>query len=115
MSTSKHIDGGRSATAADCARLWNTLRSEYIPGLRIEAGIVAAPDGLTYLTMEVVDDSAVTDGGHEWVNVWAYRPYANQLYLISIGQLFDLLIEAHGRIEQYFSIGSPAAPTLRRK
>jgi hypothetical protein len=115
MSGIGKMDAGRSATAADCSRLWNTLRSEYIPGLRIETGIVATPEGVTYITMEVVDDALESIDGQPCVNVWAYRPYANQLYLISIGQLFDLLIEAHGRIEQFFTIGSPAAPTLRRK
>lgn len=115
MSGIKNLGEGRSATAADCARLWNHLRSEYIPALRIEAGIVTTKEGVIYLTMEVVDDSLESIDGAPCVNVWAYRPYANQLYLISIGQLFDLLIEAHGRIEQFFSIGSPAAPTLRRK
>jgi len=115
MSISKNGDAGRSATAADCARLWETLRSEYIPGLRIEAGIITVPEGPTYITMEVVDDALESIDGAACVHVWAYRPYANQLYLISVGQLFDLLIEAHGKIEQFFSIGSPAAPTLRRK
>lgn len=102
-------------TAADCARLWSTLTTEYIPGLRIELRILESASGQVYLSVEVVDDSVESLDGSPLVNIWASREYLNPLYLISRDQLFDLLIVAYRVIDQYFSTGTPAAPVRRAK
>ena len=115
MSTSTKRDLPKSATADDCARLWSTLTTDYIPRLRLEIRMVTNSSGDTYLSVEVVDDSLVTVDGHECVNVWASKQFANGLYLISVGQLFDLLIQAYRQIDGFFSVGTPHAPTLRAK
>lgn len=115
MSTSHQEKARIGVTVADCARLWSTLTTEYIPALRLELRMVTTPNGDSYLSVEVVDDSLVTLDGHECVNIWGSREFRNQLYLISIAQLFDLLIESHRRIDGFFSEGTPSAPTLRRK
>jgi hypothetical protein len=115
MSISKEEKVRIGVTASDCARLWSTLTTDYIPALRLELRMVTNPNGDSYLSVEVVDDSLVTLDGAECVNVWASREYRNALYLISIAQLFDLLIEAYHRIDGFFSLGTPSAPTLRRK
>lgn len=104
-----------NATLADCARLWSTLRSEYIPGLRIEWRIEVSPNDVPYLSVEVVDDSVVDDAGSPLVNIWASKEFRSGLYLISYGQLFDLLIQAYRRIDGFFGTGTPHAPTLRRR
>ena len=115
MSTSNLREMPVNATLADCARLWNTLKTEYIPGLRIEWRISPGLDQAPFLSVEVVSDSAVDDAGAELVNVWAYKEFRSGLYLISYGQLFDLLIASHRKIDAYFRNGQPSAPTLRRK
>lgn len=77
--------------------------------------MVTAPDGVSYLVVEVVDDSCISIDGEACVNLWASKEFRNGLYLISVNQLFDLLIKAYRAIEAYFSFGSTNAPTLRRK
>jgi hypothetical protein len=104
-----------NATLADCARLWTTLRNEYIPALRIEWRIEEIQERGAYLTVEVVDDSAETLDGSPLVNIWATREFRSGLYLISYGQLFELLISAYAGIDQFFRLGDAFAPTRRRK
>lgn len=115
MSTIKTGKIPTSATTADCARLWSTLTTEYITQLRIEVRIVVDPNGETWLSVEVIDDSLASIDGAACVNVWASREFRNGLYLISVSQLFDLLIDAYRKIDAFFSLGAPSAPTLRRK
>lgn len=115
MSTSKISQPGTGAGIGECGRLWATLTTEYIPNLRVEMRIHHDPAGGTYLLYEVVDDSAIEWEGDPLVNVWATKEFHNQLYLISISQLFDLLISAYRKIDAYFSIGATEAPTLRRR
>lgn len=115
MSTSNFPRPGTGAGIGDCGRLWATLTTEYIPKLRIEMRIHHDPAGDTYLLYEVVDDSVISEGGEQLVNVWATKEFHNQLYLISISQLFDLLIQAYRQIDGYFSLGAVNAPTLRRR
>jgi hypothetical protein len=115
MSTIKPAHKAGGASADDCARLWATLTTEYIPSLRVEMRVHQDPSAGAYLLFEVVDDSAQDDGGSPLVNIWATREFHNQLYLISMAQLFDLLISAYRQIDGYFTIGSPYAPTLRRR
>jgi hypothetical protein len=115
MSTTTDRDLPRSATAADCVRLWTYLTTDYIPRLRLEVRMVTNSSGDSWMSVEVVDDSLVREDGAEMINIWASREFRNPLYLISVGQLFDLLIEAHKQINLFFSVGTPHAPTLRRK
>lgn len=115
MSTTDHPQVLRSATAADCARLWATLTTDYIPALRLEIRMVTNPAGDSFLSIEVVDDSVISIDGHPCVNIWSSKEFRNGLYLISVNQLFDLLIHAYRAIELFFSTGSANAPTLRRK
>lgn len=103
------------ATADDCARLWSTLTTEYISNLRIEVRILQDRSAITYISIEVVDDSLETLNGSPMVNVWASREFVNPLYLISRDQLFGLLIDAYRAIEGYFRNGTPSAPTRRAK
>jgi len=115
MSISQNAGANRNAVAADCARLWRTLTNEYIPGLRLELSLAASPNDVLVLVVEVVDDSAVTEQGVELVNVWAKKEFSNPLYLISVGQLFDLLIVAHRAIDAYFALGNELRPPTRAK
>jgi hypothetical protein len=103
------------ATADDCARLWATLTADFIPALRMEIRMVTNEKLETWLSVEVVDDSLFTLDGAACVNVWAAKEFRSGLYLISVDQLFDLLIMAYKQMDAFFSNGSPSAPTLRRK
>lgn len=104
-----------TATAADCGRLWQTLTKEFIPALRLEMRIVHVAENEDYLSIEVVDDSLETLDGCELVNIWASREFRNGLYLISAGQLFELLISAFRKLDEFFENGTPSAPARRRK
>jgi len=105
----------RNATADDCARLWSTLTLEFIPQLRIQLRPLQGPDGNVYLEVAVVDDSLESLDGSPLENVWASKEFVNPLHLISMGQLFDLLIMAYRQIDGFFENGTPSAPTRRRK
>lgn len=115
MSTITNGEGRRNASADDCARLWTTLTTEYIPGLRLEITPRTNPAGQSFIQIEVLDDSLETIDGEALVNVWSCREYQNGLNLISVGSLFDLLIVAYRNIEAFFEYGTPSAPTRRRK
>jgi hypothetical protein len=104
-----------TATAADCGRLWRTLTNEFIPALRLEMRIVQEDPDSSCITIEVVDDSLESLDGHPLVNIWACREFRNGLYLISVGQLFELLIAAYRALDLYFENGTPSAPARRRK
>lgn len=104
-----------NATLADCARLWSTLTTEYIPHLRIEWRILENPNGVVVLKVEVVDDSLESLDGWPLVNVWSSKQFQSGLHLISYGQLFDLLITAYHHIDAFFRNGSPSAPARRRR
>lgn len=115
MSTFKNGEVPTTATAADCARLWQTLTHDYIPGLRLEIRLITNEKHENWLSLEVIDDSYATLDGAACVNVWASKEFRSGLYLISVNQLFDLLIMAYRQIDGFFSVGTPSAPTLRRK
>jgi len=115
MSTTTRGRAGTGATSADCVRLWRTLTEEYIPSLRLEIQIQDLGDDVGVLSVEVVDDSAVPVDGEALVNVWATRTFRSELYLISVDQLFGLLIDAHKVIDRYFQHGQAFAPTRRSR
>jgi hypothetical protein len=102
-----------NATLGDCARLWHTLTTEYIPGLRIEWRILENANGVAILSVEVVDDSLESLDGRPLVNVWSKMHFQSGLYLISYRQLFDLLITAYHHIDAFFKNGTPSAPARR--
>lgn len=115
MSGFKQEVPDRNAAAADCARLWSTLTGEYIPGLRILLEPRFDEFGRGAIWVAVVDDSAIAVNGSQLENIWAERVFLNQLHLISLGQLFALLIDAYRKIDEYFRIGEASAPTRRAK
>lgn len=110
MSTSEITTPPRSANIADCVRLWSTLTTEYIPGLKLELELCHSPNGDPYLTVSVLDYATYDASGDLDMSVWAHREFRNQLHLISISQLFDLLISAYRTIDTYFSTGVDNRP-----
>ena len=111
MSTSPAMRPGRSATADDCARLWIYLTDQFIPKLQLEIDIVSNGRPNTIIRISVVDYARVTDGADLHKSTWATRDFSNPLYLISISQLFDLLILAHNNISAFFTTGVDNRPS----
>jgi hypothetical protein len=103
-----------NATTDDCGRLWSTLTDEYIPRLQILLKFEQDTEFGTVLRMEIVDDGPEGPDGAMHQNVWASATYFNQLHLITSSRLFDLLIVAHKRIDDFFTHGERFAPDRRQ-
>jgi len=100
----------RSASIDDCVRLWSHLTTDYIPTLKLEVSIIDGPVKQTGIRVLVCDYSTVEIGDDGGRSVWAYRDFFSPLYLISISQLFDLLISAHRVIFAFFTTGEDLRP-----
>jgi hypothetical protein len=115
MSGSRQVGTERGASAADCARLWQTLTSELITELRFEINPRLKDDQTGYIEVAVVSDSLIPVDGAVSEYVWASKEFHNPLHLISCGQLFDLLIVAYRTIDRFFEVGDAAAPPRRKR
>lgn len=115
MSGLKPVAGDRGASAADYGRLWQTLITEMVSDLQVV--IIAEQDqnGFDLIAVEAVSPSLHQIDGVDLVNVWARKEFRNQLHLISVGQLFDLLITAYRVIDRFFDEGEAAAPPRRKR
>jgi len=111
MRGSKALPREVSATLDDCARLWDTLTIDYIPGLKIEIIPVRDRNIQPCILVELVDYSHGQTVSSMQRSVWAVRQFASPLYLISHAQLFDLLISGFRVIEEYFSTGKDNRPS----
>jgi len=114
MSGSKLMQVKRLATTDDCGRLWRTLTHEFIPGLCIRVVIIEDDQVGTAIRMECYDHGPKGADGHFYDNIWASATYFNELHLISSSRLFDLLIVAYRRIEDFFAYGESNAPERRQ-
>lgn len=110
-SSNRHLPVGASATVDDVARLWATLTTDYIPNLKIELEPHHAPEGLAYITANIVDYATMGDSGDWHRSLWSTRRFASPLYLISHAQLFELLISAYRVIDEYFRTGVDNRPS----
>lgn len=112
MKSSKpNIPADALATLADINRLWDTLTTEYIPGLRIELTPTRSKEGFDFVLVELVDYSEAALLPGKWRSVWSKREFRSPLYLISHSQLFDLLISGYKVIDEYFSTGKDNRPS----
>jgi len=105
---------GRNATTDDCGRLWRTMTHEYIPGLCIRIVIIEDDRVGTAIRMECYDHGPKAADGSYYDNIWAAATYFNELHLISSSRLFDLLIIAYRRIDDFFAYGESNAPERRQ-
>lgn len=111
MSGTDRTYPARSATIDDCVRIWSHLTSDYIPALKLEVSIIDGPIKQAGIRVMVCDYSTVEVNGDSGRSVWAYRDFFSPLYLISISQLFDLLISAHAVIFEFFTTGTDRRPS----
>jgi len=114
MSGTKFSQVNRNATTDDCGRLWRTLTHEYIPGLCIRVVIIEDDQVGTAVRMECYDHGPKDAEGNYYDNIWAKSTFFNELHLISSSRLFDLLIVAYRRIEDFFAYGERYAPERRQ-
>lgn len=110
MSGSRHLPVGASATLDDCARLWSTLTTDYIPGLKVEVIPHQKPNGDPYIEMVLCDYAYVAGDPGPDRSVWARKEFSSGLYLISHAQLFDLLIKGFRVIDEFFTTGKDNRP-----
>ena len=110
MSTSKVLGPTRSASIDDCVRLWSTLTNDFVPGLKLELEFLESKEGHTGIRVLVCDYAYVGGDVTKEKSIWAMREFYNPLHLISISQLFDLLISAYRVMEEYFSTGKENRP-----
>jgi hypothetical protein len=110
MSGLKTQLAGGVATLADCARLWATLTTDYIPGLKIEIEPGTEPDGQPFVQLSLVDYATIDASNEQSMSVWSCRKFYSPLYLISHTQLFDLLIVGYRVIDKYFATGEDNRP-----
>ena len=114
MRTSATVRTGQNATADDCARLWKTLTTEYIPGVEIRFKFVDVDDPPFGIMLELVSRGLPTADGSTWEDVWATKTFWNPIHLISWGGLFDLLITGYRQIDDFFTHGEQYSPLRRR-
>jgi hypothetical protein len=100
-----------NATLGDCVRLWITLTVDYIPGLVIELIPDVTSQGHQEVRVELVDYSTLKEGDPPHRSIWSMRRFASPLYLMSYSQLFDLLINGHRVIDEFFSTGKDNRPS----
>lgn len=111
MSTSNQLAHATNATLDDCVRLWMTLTTDYIPGLKIEMIPGINPQGAKVVTLELVDYARIDESGTLERSIWSRKQFFSPLYLISHTQLFDLLIVGYRTIDQLFSLGKDNRPS----
>lgn len=102
-------------TQDDCGRLLSTLRTEFIPALRVEVNFYSLGSIGWGLKLEVLDDSAAGVDGKEVVNVWSAKTFGQRMLYIRTADLYDSLIVAYRQIERYFELGEAFAPARRVK
>lgn len=88
----------KGAGVADVNRLWKTL-DELAPGplqLVIQPGNPEATEPV--LLLQLVEQSFAPDNVTPIDHVWAQKEFRDRGYLITYGQLFDLLITGYGRM-----------------
>ncbi len=91
-------DQRKLAGVADVNRLWSTLQEMSFGKLKliIEPGNPAADDPV--LQVQLVEPQLAPDGATTVDHVWVQKEFRERGYLISYGQLFDMLITAYGRM-----------------
>lgn len=109
-SSKPNIPAGAVATLADINRLWDTLTTEYIPGLKIEIKPMRSKEGFDFVLVELVDYAMGSEFDMPTRSVWARKEFRSPLYLISHTQLFDLLISGYRTIDELFSTGKDNRP-----
>lgn len=100
----------RNASIGDCARLWSTLTTDYIPELKLELEVCHEPNGRPFLRVMVCDYSTVANLPRGPRSVWGVREFRSELYLITVSQLFDLLIDSYNVLDEYFATGVDKRP-----
>jgi len=97
-SSPNRATGVRSAELGDLLRLWATLQEMSEQKLRLELA-PGNPGAIEpVLLLQLVEASFAPDNVTPIDHVWAQKEFRERGYMITWGQLFDLLITAYGRM-----------------
>lgn len=83
----------------DVTRLWIYITTEWVTDLELRLYPGFASNGQSTVTASVQSRRFMGDSRTEVVYAWATKTFSNSGYMISWGQLYDLLIVAFREIE----------------
>lgn len=94
---------GSSPDALDVAHLWRILTTDLVMDLRFSVEPIESEDGEGIVRLSVHSQRFNDQNPQGYDYVWATREFGKGGYLISWGQLLDLLIVAHRAIIAEFA------------
>lgn len=94
---------GASPDLRDVAYLWRVMTTELVTDLKFTADPFIGPGGEGRLRMSVSSMRYNDDHPEGYNYIWASKEYDTSGYLLSWGQLLDLLIVAHRAILAHFA------------
>jgi len=83
----------------DVSRLWTYITTEWVTDLQLRLYPRHASNGSSIVMAAVESPRYVGDNRQEVMFVWASKEFSQTGYMISWGQLYDLLIVAFRQIE----------------
>jgi len=84
----------------DVSRLWSHITTEWVTDLQLRLYPQHASNGTSVVMASVESPRYVGDNRQEVMFVWASKEFSQTGYMISWGQLYDLLIVAYRAIEK---------------
>jgi hypothetical protein len=93
--------GMHGPTVEDCERLWTTIRKELITDAEVMVIVPTLPLGQQRPCLMVASPGFDPETGAVVQRVWATRELGLRDFAITYGTLFDLLIEAHNRMQSH--------------
>lgn len=95
----KNGNGAHGPTVEDCERLWTTIRKDLITDAEVMVIVPTLPIGQQRPCLMVCSPGLDPETGAVVQRVWATRELGARDFAITYQTLFDLLIEAHNRMD----------------
>lgn len=93
----------------DVSRLWTYLTKEWITDLQLVLYPRTSSGGHAIVELALISPRFRREDGHPYLHTWASKEFSNTGYMISWGQLYDLLIVGYREIEREL-LGPAAQP-----
>lgn len=93
----------------DVSRLWTYLTTEWVTDLRLSIYPKQSSGGHSIVAVALESPRFGQKDGVPYLHTWATKEFSNTGYMISWGQLYDLLIVGHREIEREL-LGPSAHP-----
>ena len=91
----------------DVSRLWKYLITDWISDLQLVIYPRTSSGGHAVVELALISPRFDRQTGKPYLHTWASKEFSNTGYMISWGQLYDLLIVGHREIEKEL-LGPPA-------